>query len=263
MPDFSLIDTHSHLNDERFSGDLDEVISRANAAGVARIVVCGYDLPSSRAAVEMAARYDCVFATVGVHPHDAKSYDTAVRDELEELSRRPKVLAIGEIGLDFHYCFSPKESQVSAFRSQIALAGEVGLPIIVHSRESDPEALQVLGESAANVVGGVFHCFSGDMRSMRDVLEMGLYIGVDGPVTFKRAEALREIVEACPVERLLVETDSPYLAPVPFRGKRNEPAYVVYVAEVVAAIKGMTLRELAEATSENAGRLFGPKRLPL
>lgn len=251
-----LIDTHAHLNDPKFSEDIDDVIARAADAGVESIIVCGYDIESSRAAVEMARKYESVFATVGVHPHDAKNYNTGAEQELVELSRRDKVLAIGEIGLDFHYDFSPRPEQFSAFEAQIELAWRLELPIVVHSRESNDDALQVLVAHSQNIVGCVFHCFSGDEDFAGRVLDMGFYIGIDGPITYKASEKLRRVVDICPLDRLLVETDCPYLTPIPFRGKRNEPAYVRYVAEEAARVKGITLEELAKATSENARRLF-------
>jgi TatD DNase family protein len=253
----SLIDTHAHLTDPKFDSDVDEVIARANAAGVERIIVCGYDLESSRAAVELAVRFESVYATVGVHPHDAKSYSADIESAIEELSRAPKVLAIGEIGLDYHYDFSPRCAQVAAFEAQVELAAKLGLPIVVHSRESNDEALQVLAGRAGNIIAGVFHCFSGDVEFARTVLEMGFYIGIDGPVTYKASEKLRAVVEFCPLDRLLIETDCPYLTPVPHRGKRNEPAYVRYVAEEAARAKGISFEKLAEATTSNARRLFG------
>jgi len=251
-----MIDTHAHLNDEKFASDLDQVIARAESAGVDRIVVCGYDIASSRAAVEMSARYEAVYATVGIHPHDAKSYSQQAQQEILELSALNKVLAIGEIGLDFHYDFSPREDQVAAFEKQIELAGTLGMPIVVHSRESNPEVLQVLRAGASNIVGCVFHCFSGDEAFAAEVLEMGFYIGIDGPVTYKASEKLRRVVEMCPADRLLIETDCPYLTPVPYRGKRNEPAYVAYVAEEIARVKGITIDEVAEITTRNARALF-------
>ncbi|MCL5104114.1 MAG: TatD family hydrolase [Armatimonadetes bacterium] len=254
-----LIDTHAHLNDSKFASDLPEVIARANEAGVGRIIVCGYDLESSRAAVELASRFECVFATVGVHPHDSKSFDESTPQALVELSRRPKVLAIGETGLDFHYHFSPRSDQFAAFEAQIELAGNVGLPIVVHSRESNAEVLQVLRQHSENIQGCVLHCFSGDEQFAREVLDEGFYIGIDGPITYKASEKLRRVVEMCPLDRLLIETDCPYLTPVPHRGKRNEPAYVRYVAEEVARIRGRVLEELAEATTRNARALFGTK----
>lgn len=251
-----LIDTHAHLNDSKFESDIDEVVARANAAGVGRIIVCGYDLESSRAAVELASRFDCVFATVGVHPHDAKHYDSDTEAAIVELSHAERVLAIGEIGLDFHYDFSPRARQMAAFEAQIELAYTLSLPIVVHSRESNDEALEVLKERARNIIGCVFHCFSGDEDFARRVLDMGFYIGVDGPVTYKASEKLRRVIELCPMDRLLVETDCPYLTPIPHRGKRNEPAYVRYVAEEVARVKGVTIEEVAEATSRNTRCLF-------
>lgn len=251
-----MIDTHAHLNDPKFADDLDDVLARAKKAGVERIVVCGYDLPSSRTAVEMAERYESVYASVGVHPHDASHFDDHTLTELKEFSRCSKVIAIGETGLDFHYNFSPREAQNEAFKAHVALAGELGLPIIVHSRESNFEALQVLRETTANIWGCVFHCFSGDEHFAREVLGMGFYIGIGGPITYKASEKLRKVVEMCPCDRLLLETDCPYLAPVPHRGKRNEPAYVRYVLEEVARVKGITFEELEEITTANARELF-------
>lgn len=252
-----LIDTHAHLNDSKFAHDIDEVLARANAAGVARIVVCGYDLESSRAAVELASRFDCVFATVGVHPHDAKHYDSQTEAAIVELSKAEKVLAIGEIGLDFHYDFSPRPQQITAFEQQIELAWRLQLPIVVHSRESNDDALEVLSKNAPNITGCVFHCFSGDEAFARRVLDLGFYIGVDGPLTYKASDKLRRVVEMCPMDRLLIETDCPYLTPIPHRGKRNEPAYVSFVAGEVAKVRGITIEEVAETTSRNARRLFG------
>lgn len=252
----SLIDTHAHLTDAKFESDLEDVVGRANAAGVERIVVCGYDLESSRAAVDMAGRFESLYATVGVHPHDAKSYSADVESAIGELSGAPKVLAIGEIGLDYHYDFSPRCAQVAAFEAQLELAARVGLPVVVHSRESNDEALQVLRQCAGNIVGCVFHCFSGDVEFAQAVLDMGFYLGIDGPLTYKASEKLRAVVRMCPLDRLLVETDCPYLTPIPHRGKRNEPAYVRFVAEEAARVKGISFEEFAAATTENAGRLF-------
>lgn len=252
----TLIDTHTHLNDDKFALDLDEVIQRANEAGVERIIVCGYDLQSSRDAIDLACKFDCVYATVGVHPHDAKSYDKEVEDAIVELSSHPKNLAIGEIGLDFHYDFSPRDKQAAAFEAQIDLAASLDLPIVVHSRESNPEVMNILRSRAADISGGVFHCFSGDSDFAKSVLDIGFYIGIDGPVTYKASKKLRDVVGMCPLDRLLIETDCPYLTPVPFRGKRNEPAYVRYVAEEIALIKGLALHDIASATTRNAMRLF-------
>lgn len=254
-----LIDTHAHLNDDNFNDNLDAVIQRAREASVQRIIVCGYDLESSYKAVEIAEKYEGIYATVGVQPHDAKSYNAASALILAELSKNNKVLAIGEIGLDFHYDFSPRPAQYKAFEDQITLAEQLRLPIVVHSRESNSEALQVLRSSRQNILGCVIHCFSGDEDFAREILDEGFYLGIDGPVTYKASEKLRRVIEMCPLDRLLVETDCPYLTPVPHRGKRNEPAYVRYVAEEVARVKNITLEELAAATTQNARRLFGEK----
>ena len=251
-----MIDTHTHLNDPKFEVDLDEVISRAKAAGVERIVVCGYDLPSSLRAVEIAERYESAYATVGVHPHDSKTFGEEMVHELRELSGAGKVIAIGETGLDFHYDFSPRPNQIAAFEKHLELAREVGLPVVVHSRESHGEAVAAL-KSAGEIAGCVFHCFSGDEKAAEEVLELGFYIGVDGPVTYRSSEELRRVVEMCPLNRLLIETDCPYLAPVPHRGKRNEPAYVRCVCEEVARVRGISPPEAAEITTRNARRLFG------
>ena len=254
-----LIDTHAHLNDSKFASELPEVIARAREAGVGGIIVCGYDLASSRDAVEIASRFECVYATVGVHPHDAKNYDESTPRTLAELARNEKVVAIGEIGLDFHYAFSPRLAQLAAIEDQVRLAGTLGLPIVIHSRESNPQVLQVLRQHSENIHGCVFHFFSGDEEFAREVLDMGFYIGIDGPITYKASEMQRRVVEMCPLDRLLIETDCPYLAPIPHRGKRNEPAYARIVAEEAAKIKGISLEELAEATTRNARALFGAK----
>lgn len=254
-----LVDTHAHLNDPKFAHDLDDVVKRAQSAGVERIVVCGYDIETSRSAVELAARYDCVYATVGIHPHDAKSFGDDSLRVLSELAADSRVLAIGEIGLDFHYDFSPRPQQYTAFEAQIELAVALDMPIVVHSRESNPEVLKVLEGHAANINACVFHCFSGDESFAREVLDAGFYIGVDGPVTYKASEKLRRVVAACPADRLLIETDCPYLTPVPHRGKRNEPAYLVHVAEEIARVRGTTPEAIAEITTQNAHVFFSDK----
>ena len=252
----SFVDTHAHLNDPKFASDIDEVVARANAQDVDRMIVCGYDLESSQAAVDLARRFDCIYATVGVHPHDAKNYNSTTEAAIAELSNSEKVLAIGEIGLDFHYDFSPRDQQAAAFEAQIELAWKLQLPIVVHSRESNDQALEVLSSQADKIIACVFHCFSGEEEFARKVLNLGFYIGVDGPITYKASDKLRRIISQCPLDRLLIETDCPYLTPVPFRGKRNEPAYVKYVAEEIARVKGLTSGEVAEATSRNAADFF-------
>ena len=251
-----MIDTHTHLNDPKYKDDLEQVISRAVEAGVERMVVCGYDAPSSRQAVELAARYEAVYATVGVHPHDAVRFNPVIEDEIRELAANEKVAAIGETGLDFHYDFSPRPNQVVVLEHHLVMAEELGLPVVVHSREANKEILQVLAGHASKLAGCVLHCFSGDEKQAQAALELGFYIGIDGPVTFKGSEELRRVVEMCPMDRLLIETDCPYMAPVPFRGKRNEPAYVTYIAAEIARIKGVSVEMVAEATTRNARGLF-------
>jgi len=219
-----LIDTHAHLDDTRFDGDRDAMIARAREAGVEHFVTIGCDLTTSRAAVELADRYPFIYATVGVHPHEAKQIGDSWYDDLRRLAQHKKVVAYGEIGLDYHYNHSPPKLQRERFREQITLARELRLPIVVHTREAQDDTIAILKEENAADVGGVFHCFSGDARLAKN--------------------------------RILVETDSPYLTPAPHRGKRNEPAHVRLVAEKIAAIQGMTADQIAELTSQNARRVF-------
>jgi len=250
-----LIDTHAHLTDRRFLEDLDDVIRRAESAGVERMVVCGYDIDSSREAVELASRRESVYATVGIHPHDSKNFDQNAPRILTELSRSAKVIAIGEIGLDYHYDFSPRADQLRAFAAQAELAADIGLPIVVHSRESDEDAMAVL-DSVSLIHGCVLHYFSGYEDFATRALDRGFYIGFDGPLTYKNAARAQGVARMCPLDRILIETDCPYLTPVPFRGKRNEPAYVRLVAEELSRIRGVSVEEVAEATTRNALRLF-------
>ncbi len=245
-----MIDTHAHLNDPKFGPDLDLVVERSNDAGVQAIVVCGYDIDSSLRAVEIARRHSRCFATAGVHPHDSRKLAPTDIDRLREISALPEVIAIGETGLDFHYNFSPRASQIAAFEQHIELAREVGLPLVMHSRESHEEAVSVL-KSAGVLPEGVFHCFSGSRAQAEEVLEMGFY---------KNAKTLKDVVSMCPLDRLLIETDCPYMAPVPHRGKRNEPAFLPFICQEISNIKGIDPREAAQITSSNARRLF--RRLP-
>ena len=251
-----LIDTHTHLNDAKFADDLDEVLRKASQAGVVRMVVCGYDLQSSESAVELASKYETIYATVGVHPHDAKNYNREAESTIKELAKDRNVRAIGEIGLDFHYNFSPPDRQFAALEAQIELAKGLKLPIVIHSRKSNPEVFEILKNRSSDIVGCVFHCFSGDANFAAEVLEMGYYIGVDGPITYKASQKLREVARMCPLDKLLIETDCPYLTPVPHRGKRNEPAYLIYIAEQIAAVKGLTVEAVAKATTNNAKKFF-------
>jgi TatD DNase family protein len=255
-----LIDTHCHIQDREFAGDLEAVLGRAREAGVAYALVVGSDLASSQRAFNLAQRFPQLFAAVGVHPHDSKDADSATFDRIRELVSQDRVVALGEMGLDYHYDFSPRKIQQRVFRYQIGLARECGLPVIIHDREAHGDTLAILQEERAEEVGGVLHCFSGSWEMAQECLKMGFYISVAGPVTFANAKRLVRVVENLPLDRLLVETDSPYLTPVPHRGKRNEPAYVRLVAEAVARIKGLPVAAVEEQTTANAIKLFG---LPL
>jgi TatD DNase family protein len=251
-----LVDTHCHLNHPQFADDTPAVIAHAEAAGVTRMIVVGYDMPSSEQAVQFAEQLAPIYAAVAVHPHDSKDYDAAAEARLRALAARPKVVAIGEIGLDYHYDFSPRRAQRAAFRAQLALAREAGLPVIIHCREAYADVLDVLEEARAGESGGVMHCWAGTRTEAKRALELGLYLGFGGVLTFKNAEETRTIAAAAPLDRLLVETDAPYLAPVPFRGKRNEPAFTRLAAENLAELRGLTLEEIAAITTANARRLF-------
>lgn len=254
----SLIDTHAHLDGGKFAQDLDEVIERAADNGVSTIITVGCDIESSRSSVALAQRYPRVYATVGIHPHDAPQADDAGLATLEELALSdPKVVAIGETGLDFYRDRAPRDLQRQAFRQQIRLARKLGKPLIIHDRDAHAEITEILRDENASEVGGVIHCFSGDLAMARDCLEMGFYISFPGTLTYPKNEDLRDIARAVPIERLLVETDCPYLAPQPYRGKRNEPAFVRCTAEKLADIKGLSLEDVARITTRNAGKLFG------
>jgi TatD DNase family protein len=259
-----LIDTHVHLDMSHFDDDREEVIARAKAAGVSPLITIGVTLETSRAAVQLADAHGEVYAAVGIHPHDARNWDRETPFVLRDIAAHPKVVAIGEIGLDYYRDFSPRDVQRRVFRQQLDLAGELGKPVIVHDREAHDDTLRILeawtGERTTNASLGTLHCFSGDRRMAEQVIALGFYLGFDGPVTYKNARGLREMIGNLPVERLLVETDAPFLAPHPYRGKRNEPAYVPLIAEAIAAARGMAITALAEQMTANACSLF---RLPL
>ncbi len=258
MPDTLLVDTHTHLDFPQFDDDRKRVIERAQAAGVRTIVNVGADLASSQAAVALAEAYPQVYAAVGVHPHDAKTVTRRMLEELGALALHPKVVAIGEIGLDFYRDLSPRDQQRRAFQQQLALASEVGKPVIIHDREAHEEIMATLRRWAksSHQPAGVLHCFSGDLAMAQEAIELGFYISVAGPVTFDNARRLRDLVRQLPLEKLLVETDCPYLTPHPHRGKRNEPAYVKLVAQAIARLKEMSVEEVARITSDNARALF-------
>lgn len=250
----SLVDSHCHLNHERMLANHEAVLARAAAQGVARVVVVGCDEPSSLVAVDMAERHAGVFAAVGVHPHDASTYDAGVGERLAALLGRPGVVALGEIGLDFHYNFSSPDEQRRAFEAQLALARERGVSVVVHCREAYGEVLSALEQAK---VRGVVHCWSGSPADAERAVACGMHLGFTGIVTFKNAAPIRESARVIPPDRLLVETDAPYLAPLPHRGKQNEPAYLPLVARAVADARGMCMAEVAACTTANAEALFG------
>ncbi len=256
-----LIDTHTHLDDARYEEDREAMIARARAADVDTLVTIGCDLSTSRAAVTLADRYPFVYATVGVHPHEVRQIGDDWYDELRRLAAHPKVIGYGEIGLDYHYNHSPPRQQRDRFREQILLAKDLRLPIVLHTREAQDDTIRILKEERASETGGVFHCFAGDAWLVKEALDLGFYVSFSGIVTFPKAVALREVARTVPLDRLLIETDCPYLSPVPYRGKRNEPAYVRMVAETLATVRGTGQdaegwERLAAATSDNARRLF-------
>ncbi|MCR4407461.1 MAG: TatD family hydrolase [Anaerolineae bacterium] len=261
----ALIDTHTHLDFPQFDHDREEVIARSLAAGVEIIVNVGADLASSRASVALAEQYPAIYAAVGVHPHDAKAVSERELGKLRELATHPKVVAIGEIGLDFYRDLSPREVQRQVFRQQLALAAEIGKPVIIHDREAHGEVGDILrgwirdlpAHSPLARHPGTLHCFSGDLEMAKEMVELGFFIGVDGPLTYLNARRLPEIVRALPLECLLIETDAPYLPPHPYRGQRNEPAHVRLVAEAIAHVKTIPLDEVARTTTNNARVLFG------
>ncbi|MFJ5625227.1 TatD family hydrolase [Peribacillus loiseleuriae] len=252
-----LFDTHVHLNDKQFEEDLEEVIQRTKESGVSNVVVVGFDRPTITRAMELVEEYDFIYAAVGWHPVDAIDMTDEDLHWIEELAAHPKVVAIGEMGLDYHWDKSPKDIQKDVFRKQIKLAKKVKLPIIIHNREATADIIEILKEENAHEVGGIMHCFSGSPEIAKECVEMNFYISLGGPVTFKNAKKPKEVAAEIPLDRLLIETDCPYLAPHPFRGKRNEPAYVKLVAEQIAEIKEITLEEVAKATTWNAKKLFG------
>ncbi len=247
----NLIDSHCHLDDPRFDADRETVIERAKQAGVAAILAIGAGPPHLDAAIRLAERHEGIFATVGVHPHEASQWTGEVRERLRDLAAHPKVVAIGESGLDYHYNFSAPAEQRKAFEDQLGLARELNKPVVVHTREAWEDTLSLLGGAAM----GIMHCFSGGPADAEACLERGLYISFAGIVTYPKAVNVQEAARATPLDRLLVETDAPYLAPVPFRGKRNEPAFVRETAAKVAELKGVSLETVAAAAAANFNAL--------
>lgn len=252
-----LTDTHTHLDHHSFDGERDDIVRRANEAGVTRIINIGFNRKTIPTTLALAESYDCIDAVVGWHPQDAVDFTADDLDYIEQLAKsHPKVAAIGEIGLDYYWDTSPKDVQQRVFREQIKLARRLDRPIVIHNRDAHADIVSILREEKAYDVGGVMHCFSGSWETARMCLDMNFYISFGGPVTFKNAKQPKEVLAKTPIDRLLVETDAPYLTPHPLRGKRNETGYVRLVAEAAAEIKGLSLGEFAALTSANAASVF-------
>jgi TatD DNase family protein len=252
-------DSHCHLDMPEYDQDRDEVLRRAFQAGVQRIITIGIDLESSLRALELAGKYDFIFSTVGYHPHNAKEVDPKVLDRLSQVAREPKVIAWGEIGLDFFRRHSPPDRQRAVFNDQMDLARQLDLPVIIHSRDANEEIVQDLRKRKNQGQRGVVHCFSGDYRMAVELVDMGFYISIPGTVTYKNASVVQDVAARLPLDHLLVETDAPFLTPVPHRGKRNEPLFVTHTVQKIAELRHLDFEEVAVRTSENAERLF---RLP-
>lgn len=251
-----LFDTHVHLNDERFAPDFDDVLLRAKEAGVGLMMTIGASLEDSKQALAIAQRHEHIYAAVGIHPHEASSLNEPVLAELKQMATDPKVKAFGEIGLDYHYDFSPRDVQRDAFSRQLDLAEELNLPTVLHIREAHGDALHIL-KARNRLYRGIVHCYSGSLESANEYIRLGFHISFTGSVTFKNATKLAAVCKELPLERIMVETDAPYMAPVPLRGKRNEPAYVLHVAQFIAELKGIPFDELAQRTTQNARALLG------
>jgi TatD DNase family protein len=254
------VDSHCHIDGEQFDDDRDDVVARAREAGVAAMLIVGTGDPNTddfRKAVAVAEKYDNVYASVGVHPHDAKLYDDNAEAHLIDLAKSQKVIAWGEIGLDYYYDHSPRDVQREVFRRQIRTARKLGLPIIIHSRDADDETVEILTEECSwDGFRGIMHCFGGTPEMARSLMDIGFLISFAGNVTFKKADNLRDAAQAVPLDRLLIETDCPFLTPIPFRGQRNEPSYVVHTARFLAEFYGVELETIARTTTQNFYKLF-------
>lgn len=254
------VDSHCHLTHDKFDGDRHDAIERAREAGLEAILTIGVGPEDAKLARDLAHDIDIVYAAAGIHPHDAQHYNAVALGNILHLANQEKVVAIGEIGLDYHYDHSPRDKQQHAFSELLSAAIQIGRPVIIHTREAEDDTLKILDEAASSGKGdlrGVLHSFTGSLEMMKRGIELGLHIGISGIVTFPKAEDLRQVVREIPADRLLLETDAPYLAPVPNRGKRNEPAFVVDTCRAVAEIRGESVEGLATETTENFRMLFG------
>lgn len=251
-----LFDTHAHLDDKVYDQDRDEVIQRARQAGIKHIVNVGFNLSSAIHSIKLAEKYDLIYAAVGFHPHNAAEAGPGYLEELEKVAAHPKVVALGEMGLDYYRDLSPRPVQRRVFREQLALAKKLQKPVIIHDRDAHGDILDILRREGTGPSGGVIHCYSGSWEMAKECLDMGFYISIAGPVTFPKAPRLKDVAARVPGDRLLIETDAPYLTPMPHRGKRNEPAYVLFTAEEIARLRGMKKEDLAQMCAENGRKLF-------
>ncbi|MGX7030219.1 TatD family hydrolase [Vagococcus zengguangii] len=251
-----IFDSHTHLNVEQFKDDLKETIERAHENGVTEMAVVGFDEPTIEKSLELSQEYANIHSIIGWHPTEAGSYTPQIESKLQQLLTTPKVVALGEIGLDYYWMEDPKDVQEKVFRRQLAISREMNLPFSIHTRDAMEDTYNILKDENVHLTGGIMHSFSGDIEWMKRFLDLGLHISLSGVVTFKKAIELHEVAKVVPLESLLVETDAPYLAPVPFRGKRNEPAYTRYVVEKIAELRGVSVEEIAQQTTQNAHRLF-------
>ena len=252
------IDSHAHIQLDRFDSDRSVVIERAKNSQVSIILVVGFDISTSHLAVELADRYDHIYATVGLHPHDAKRFTPQTLREIALLAEHPKVVALGEMGLDYHRNLSPKSVQKRVFEEQLDLATQLDLPIVVHNRNAFDDILSIL-ENRLQLTGGVLHCFSENTKSMDRVIDVGFHIGIGGPVTYKKSQDLKQVVKVMPADSFLIETDCPWLAPQLRRGKRNEPAYITEIATKIAELRQVTIESIGQTSSQNFRKLFSIK----
>lgn len=251
-----IFDSHTHLNAEQFNEDIPETIQRAKELGVSEMAVVGFDTPTIEKSLALSKKYPFIYSIIGWHPTEAGSYSKEIEEDLQQKLTLPKVVALGEIGLDYHWMEDPKEVQDKVFRRQIAIAKEMNLPISIHMREAIEDTYQILKEEDVRDIGGIMHSYSGDAEWAKRFLELGMHLSFSGVVTFKKTTDVQEAAQIVPLDKLLVETDAPYLAPVPYRGKRNEPGYTRYVVEKIAELRGVPFEELANQTRGNAHRLF-------
>ena len=254
-----LFDTHCHIDEERFDLDRPEVLDRMRAAGVGYCVCVGSDMETSSRSMTFAQANENVYAAVGIHPHEARFFQPEDLDTLASWLTKPKIVALGEIGLDYYYDHSPRDVQMQVCASQMDLAYQMGKPVIFHVRDAHSDMLDMMKAHRTRLPAGILHCFSGSLEVAKEYLKLGFYISIAGPVTFKKAPSQWEVAQGVPLDRLLIETDSPYLAPEPMRGRRNEPAYVCYVGQKIAELRNIPMEQLAEATTRNAKTVYGIK----